>query len=82
MSNLVITLNLPELQTLRPLDEQYLRRGLVAMLYAKGFISELQACKALDISRRPFEEMLSQYGFAAMADVHAEEDAKLEQNAR
>ena len=81
MANLVITLNLPELQALQPLDEQYLRCGLVAMLYAKGFISELQACKALDMNRREFEAMLPHYGFAAMADVYAEEDAQIEQRA-
>lgn len=67
---------------MQPLDEQYLRRGLVAMLYAKGFISELQACKALDMGRREFEAMLPQYGFAAMADAHAEADAQIEQNVR
>ena len=79
---MAITLNLPDLQVMQPLDEQYLRRGLVAMLYAKGFISEMQACKALDMNRREFEAMLPHYGFAAMADVHAEEDAKIEQNVR
>ena len=77
---MVIKLELPELATMRPLDEQYLRRGMVAMLYAKGFISGVQACKVLDISRREFEAMLPHYGFAAMADVYAETDAKIEQN--
>lgn len=77
-----ITLTLPELQAMQPLDEQYLRRGLVAMLYAKGFVSELQACKALDMNRREFEAMLPHYGFAAMADVHAVADAQIEQNVR
>ena len=77
---MVITLTLPELQAMQPLDEQYLRRGLVAMLYAKGFMSELQACKVLEMTRREFETMLPHYGFAAMADVHAQEDAKIEQN--
>ena len=78
----MITLTLPELQTIKPLDEQYLRRGLVAMLYAKGFISELQACQALHIDRREFEVMLPYYGFAAMADAQAQQDANIEQTVR
>ena len=78
---MTITLTLPELQAMKPLDEQYLRRGMVAMLYAKGFISELQACKVLDVTRREFEALLPHYGFSAMADVHAQEDANIELNA-
>ncbi len=65
---------------MKPVDERFMRRGMVARLYAQGYLSEMQACRLLKMTRRAFEEMLPEYGFAAMVDANAQIDAEIERN--
>jgi hypothetical protein len=60
-----ITLELPDLPDV---DKRYVNEALVAILYSQGKLSQAQACQALHLSRRAFEEMLPNYGFSILVD--------------
>ena len=53
------------------------REALVAMLYQAGDLSSKEACEALDISRREFEEMLPRFRVSIMPDDDASIAAEL-----
>lgn len=53
-----ISLDLPDTAALVHLDRAYFRETLIATLYHVGKLSEKEACLALGISRRVFEELL------------------------
>ena len=61
-----ISLDLPDTATLARLDLTYFREVLVATLYYIGKLSEKEACLALGISRRAFEELLPRFGFSIL----------------
>jgi hypothetical protein len=56
-----ISIELPDTTSLAHLDHEYLKRALVATLYHLGKISEKEACIALGITRRKFEEVLPEF---------------------
>ncbi len=62
-----IFIELPDTASLTCLDQEYLK-ALVAMLYHLGKLSEQEACMALGITRRTFEELLPQFGFSVLGD--------------
>jgi hypothetical protein len=74
-----IALHFPDTATLDTLDEKYLKEALIATLYHVGRLSEKEACDALGLSRRAFEELLPRFGFSVMPDdeetIRAELDA-------
>jgi hypothetical protein len=49
-------------------DPTYVKEALMAVLYSRGKLSAGQACQALSMTRRSFEEMLPKYGFSALVD--------------
>ncbi len=59
-----ISVELPDTAALVQLDQDYLKEALVATLYHLGKLSEKEACSALGISRRAFEELLPRFGFS------------------
>lgn len=61
-----VSVDLPD--TLAALDPHYLRGALVAVLYHTGTLSERQACEALGMTRRAFEELLPRFGFSIFVD--------------
>ncbi len=63
-----ISVELPDTASFVHLDQAYLREVLVATLYHLGNLSGKEACVALGVSRRIFEEMLPRFGFAVLAD--------------
>ena len=72
-----ISLDLPDTAELVHLDQTYFREVLVATLYHIGKLSEKEACLALEISRRAFEELLSQFGFSILVDTPETIDVEL-----
>ncbi|MCE2432523.1 MAG: hypothetical protein J4F29_06280 [Candidatus Latescibacteria bacterium] len=72
-----ISLDLPDTATLARLDQTYFREVLVATLYYIGKLSEKEACLALGISRRAFEELLPQFGFSILVDTPETIDVEL-----
>ncbi len=63
-----IFIELPDTASLKCLDSEYLKEALVAMLYHLGKLSKQEACMALGITRRTFEELLPQFGFSVLGD--------------
>lgn len=63
-----ILVEFPDTEPLAHLDQQYLKEVLVAMLYHLGKLSEKEACTALSLTRRAFEEILPQFDFSVLAD--------------
>ena len=63
-----ITLGIPDSACSRKRENQYYREALVAMLYQAGDLSSKEACEALGISRREFEEMLPRFRVSIMPD--------------
>ncbi len=63
-----ITMELPDTPRLSQLGEAHLREALVATLYHVREYSEKEACDALGITRREFEELLPKYGFSVLGD--------------
>ena len=63
-----ITLDIPDSASPRNRGDRYYREALVAMLYQAGDLSSKEACKALGISRREFEEMLPRFRVSIMPD--------------
>ena len=74
-----ITLDIPDSARFRQRENQYYREALVAMLYQAGDLSSKEACEALGVSRREFEEMLPRFRVSIMPDddesIAAELDA-------
>lgn len=63
-----ITLDIPNSARARHREAQYYREALVAMLYQAGDLSSKEACEALGITRREFEEMLPRFRVSIMPD--------------
>ena len=59
-------------------DQRYIEEAVMALLYSTGKLSAFQACEALNINRRLFEEMLPEYGFSVLVD--SDENIDLELN--
>jgi hypothetical protein len=72
-----ISVELPDTAALVQLDQDYLKEALVATLYHLGKLSEKEACGALGVSRRAFEELLPRFGFSVLADTQDSIDAEL-----
>jgi hypothetical protein len=72
-----ISLKFPDTVSLAQFDHDYLRAALIATLYHLGQLSEHEACVALGVTRRAFEELLPQYGFSVLADDQATIDVEL-----
>ena len=63
-----LSINLPKSAPAAQLAPTYLKQALVATLYQIGTLSSREACATLDITRRAFEELLPQFGFAILND--------------
>ncbi|MGI9174313.1 MAG: UPF0175 family protein [Rhodothermales bacterium] len=63
-----ITLDLPDSARSGHQKNRYYKEALVAMLYQAGDLSSKEACEALGISRRTFEEMLPRFRISIMPD--------------
>ena len=72
-----LLVELPDTAALRNVDQHYAKAALVATLYHVGKLSEREACATLDMSRRAFEDMLSQFGFSILADDQETLDVEL-----
>ena len=72
-----ISLKFPDMVSLTQFDQDYLRSVLITTLYHLGRLSEHEACVALGVSRRTFEELLPQFGFSVLADDQATIDVEL-----
>ncbi len=72
-----ISLDLPDTAALVHLDQTYLKEALGVTLYHVGKLSEKEACLALGISRRAFEELLPRFGFSILADTPETIDVEL-----
>jgi len=72
-----IAVELPDTAAMVHLDQSYLKEALVATLYHVGKLSEKEACLALGIPRRTFEEMLPRFGFSVLADTQETIDVEL-----
>lgn len=73
-----ITLDIPGSARSRPREGRYYKEALIAMLYQAGDLSSKEACEALGISRREFEEMLPRFRVSIMPDDDASIGAELE----
>ena len=72
-----VSLEFPETTSLTQFDPDYLKAVLIATLYHLGQLSEHEACGALGVTRRAFEELLPQFGFSVLADDQATIDVEL-----
>jgi hypothetical protein len=72
-----VSLEFPEATSLTQFDPNYLKVVLIATLYHLGQLSEHEACVALGVTRRAFEELLPQFGFSVLADDQATIDVEL-----
>jgi hypothetical protein len=72
-----ISLKFPEIVSLTQFDHDYLKSVLIATLYHLGQLSEHEACVALGVTRRAFEELLPKFGFSVLADDQATIDVEL-----
>ena len=72
-----VSLEFPETTALYKFDKDYLKAVLIATLYHLGQLSEHEACGALGVTRRAFEELLPQFGFSVLADEQATIDVEL-----
>lgn len=64
-----LTIDLPNVVAEKPLSPDYLQQALVATLYHTGHLSEREACEALGMTRREFEELLPRFGFSILTDT-------------
>ena len=71
-----VSLEFPDTASLMQFDPKYLKQVLVATLYHLGKLSEYEACLALGITRRAFEELLPRFGFSVLADDQATIDVE------
>ena len=72
-----ISFKFPDIVSLTQFDQDYLKSVLIATLYHLGRLSEHEACVALGVTRRTFEELLPQFGFSVLADDQATIDVEL-----
>ena len=72
-----VSLEFPDTASLIQFDDNYLKAGLIATLYHLGQLSEHEACVALGVTCRAFEELLPRFGFSVLADDQATIDAEL-----
>jgi hypothetical protein len=72
-----VSLEFPETASLTQFDPDYLKAVLIATPYHLGQLSEHEACVALGVTRRAFEELLPRFGFSLLADDQASIDAAL-----
>ncbi len=72
-----IAFDSPNDAALEKFDQVYLREALIATLYYVGKISEKEACTALGVTRREFENILPRFGFAILADTAENIDREL-----
>lgn len=63
-----ISVDLPDSATSPQASPAYYKQALVAVLYQTGDLSSKEACDALGMPRRVFEEMLPRFGVAVMPD--------------
>ena len=63
-----ITLDIPDSARSGHRGSRYYREALVAMLYQAGDLSSKEACEALGISRRAFEDMLPRFRVSILPD--------------
>ncbi len=56
-----VSLEFPDTASLTQFDHYYLKKVLVATLYPLGQLSEQEACVALGVTRRTFEELLPRF---------------------
>lgn len=70
-----LSVELPD--SLSDIDSDYLREGLVALLYHTGRLSERQARETLGMTRRAFEKILPRFGFAPLGDSRDNLDFEL-----
>ena len=73
-----ITLDIPDSARPGRRGREYYREALVAMLYQAGDLSSKEACEALGISRRAFEELLPRFRVSIMPDDDESIAAELE----
>ena len=72
-----VSLEFPDTASLMQFDHDYLKVVLIATLYHLGQLSEHEACVALGVTRRVFEELLPRCGFSVLADDQATIDVEL-----
>ena len=72
-----VSLEFPDTASLIQFDHDYLKTVLIATLYHLGQLSEHEACIALEVTRRAFEELLPRFGFSVLADDQATIDVEL-----
>jgi hypothetical protein len=66
-----VTVDLPDTAPLSDLDQNYAKTALIATLYHVGKLSEKEACLALGVTRRVFEDVLPKFGFSILSDDDA-----------
>jgi len=71
-----VSLEFPDAASLTQFDPNYLKAVLIATLYHLGQLSEHEACVALGVTRRAFEELLPRFGFSVLADDEATIDVE------
>ena len=71
-----VSLEFPDVASLTQFDPNYLKAVLIATLYHLGQLSEHEACVALGVTRRAFEELLPRFGFPVLADDEATIDVE------
>ena len=72
-----VSLEFPDTASLTQFDHDYLKAVLIATLYHLGQLSEHEACVALGVTRRVFEDLLPRFGFSVLADDQATIDVEL-----
>jgi hypothetical protein len=72
-----VSLEFPETASLAKFDPDHLKAVLITALYHLGHLSEHEACVALGVTRRAFEELLPQFGVSVLSDDHATIDGEL-----
>jgi hypothetical protein len=71
-----VSLEFPDTVSLTQFDHDYLKKVLVATLYHLGKLSEHEACVALGVPRRIFEDLLPRFGFSVLADEQSTIDVE------
>ena len=71
-----VSLEFHDTASLTHFDHNYLKEVLIATLYNLGKLSEHEACVALGVTRRAFEELLPRFGFSVLADDQATIDVE------
>ena len=72
-----VSLEFPDAASLTQFDPNYLKAVLIATLYHLGQLSEHEACVALGVTRRAFEELLPRFGFSVLAEDQVTIDVEL-----